>query len=121
LVDFFDTLEDGFACDQLLFPHVAAPLDFLNAVKVQDKARNRALVPRGCRSSTIFERCALTPLFWPLFARRAGTDDGPVIAVDQAVRGHMMISKSCSSVVGRQPKVKSMSPGKVAGPSRRSA
>jgi hypothetical protein len=87
LVDLVDPLEDAFACDLLLFPHIAAPLAFLNAGKVQDKARDRALVPCGCHSSTIFEQ-GLDPLLWPPFTRRADADHGPVIAVDLAVRGH---------------------------------
>jgi hypothetical protein len=33
----------------------------------------------------------LDPLLWPPFARRADADDGPVIAVDEAMRGDMIV------------------------------
>jgi len=38
----------------------------------------------------MFEQ-GLDPLLWPPFAPRANADDRPVVAVDQAMRGHMIV------------------------------
>jgi hypothetical protein len=51
----------------------------------------------------MFEQ-VLDPLFGPPFARRANADTGPVIAVDEAMRGHMIVDfKKCHSACNIDP------------------
>jgi hypothetical protein len=40
--------------------------------------------------STLFEK-GLYPLVWPPFAGRADSDNGPVIAVDEPMRGYVIV------------------------------